>query len=157
MKKKAVINYIMAIPILSFAIFGNPLYQIISFLWCNNLNYNIEPSTNVTQIEKLPYYIFLIIIFLVRLILYITIFHFQGKIKPFENLTKFIVIFINTHVFQFLGFITLWIWLIELEGNIVGFFVAPISLVIGIIVSILTILRIIKIPKKWKNYNNEKN
>ena len=148
MKKR--INYLISLPILAFAIFGNPLYQILSFFWCNDLNYNIEPSTNVTQIESTPYFLFLLLIFLIRMIIYLIMFHFQGKIKPLKNPLKFIVIFINCHLFQFLGFITLWIWLIELEGNIIGFFVAPISILIGILVSTLTILRIIKIPKKWE-------
>jgi hypothetical protein len=152
MKDVKIFNRLIALPILFVAIFCNPIYQIASYSLCNSYNFNSKISTNVIQIEPQYYYIFLVLIFIARFLIYILIFHFLSKLKPLKNPFKFLIIFINCHLYQFIGIITLWIWLIELEGNIVGFFIGPISILIGLFVSIFTLYRITRIPKKWNQY-----
>ena len=140
-------NYLKSVFIVFFSIFGNPLYQIISFICCHQLGYYAKISTNVTQIEKAPYFIFLLLIFLLRVIIYTLIFHFLSQLKPFKNPSTLFIRFINCHLYQFFGLITLLIWISELEGNIIGFLVVPLSLIIGIPLSALTVLKIRKLTK----------
>ena len=142
-------NYLTVIPILIFAIFGNPLYQIFSFILCESLNFKTEFEINVFQIDKQPFFLFLILIFILRFIIYALVFQYQGKIKPFKKIGRFFVAFTNSHIYQFLGLLTLWLWVIELEFNIVGFIVAPIGLVFGLPLAIITFVRLTRIPKKW--------
>lgn len=151
--KRKTRDILLSILLLVFAVLGNPIYQMVSFIWSDVQGYSAYVSTNVTQVERLPFVVVLVVIFIVRLLIYMMIFHLLGKIKPFKHPVDFILIFLKKHLYQCIGFLTLILWMNELEGNIIGFFVAPITLVLGAIVSGITIFRITRIPKAWKELN----
>lgn len=130
-------------------IFGNPIYQCLGFIWCNELDYRTRIATNVHKIDMIPYLAFLIGIFVVRILIYAALFSLKKNMKPFKNFKKFYFLFIERHKYQAFGLLTFFIWTGELEGNIVGFFIAPIGILLGLIISTITILRIARIPKKW--------
>ncbi len=114
------------------------------------LGYAEMLETNVTQIASLPYFLILLLIFPFRFLLYALLFQLRGKIKPFEDIPLFYTLFVKSHLYQWLGFLTLGIWLMELEGNIIGFIVAPLSVLLGALVAIISFVRIVMIPGKWQ-------
>ncbi len=131
------------------SIIGNPFYQMFSYLLCAEFDYGTTKGTNVYQVNPLAFILFLVLIYLARLAIYSLI--FTSNKHPFrvKGDNSFLYIFSERHLFYFIGLITFFIWISPLEGNIIGFFVFPINLFLGLLVSVITIVRLWKTKKIW--------
>ena len=150
------IDHIVKFSFLLVTIFGNPLYQCLSFVLCSELDLRTQISANVHKIYMNAYLGFLIVIFVVRILIYAALFSLKKNMRPFKNFMKFYFLFIERHKYQIFGLLTLSIWSSQLEGNIVGFFIAPISFILGLIISIITIVRLTSFSKIWHQQNRIK-
>ncbi len=79
-----------------------------------------------------------------RLLIYAVI--FTSKEYPFgvKGNNSFLYIFSERHIFYIIGLLPLLVWTSPLEGNIIGFIVFPLTILLGMIVSIITFIRLIK-------------
>tara|TARA_B110000902_G_C14018249_1_gene479272 strand:- start:399 stop:671 length:273 start_codon:yes stop_codon:yes gene_type:complete len=84
---------------------------------------------------------------LARLLIYAII--FSSKEYPFsvEGNNSFLYIFAERHLFQAIGLLSFLIWISPLEGNIIGFIVFPLTILLGLIVSLITLIRLLKMKK----------
>ena len=130
------------VSLLFICIVGNPIYQIISFIICDKFEFKINKGINSSQIDLFSFFSVLIIIFITRLIFYTIV--FKVKLKPFsiKHINNFILPFLENHIFYLFGILTFKMWTSTLEGNITGFLLFPLSLVMGLVVSITTIKRL---------------
>ena len=129
------------------SIVGNPFYQIISYIICSELDFGTSRGTNVYQVNLFAFTVILLFIFLIRLLIYAII--FSPKEYPFsvEGNNSFLYIFAERHLFQIIGLLPFTIWILPLEGNIIGFIVFPLTILLGSIVSIITFIRLLRIKK----------
>lgn len=128
-------------------IVGNPFYQMISYLTCSELSFGTSKGTNVYQVNLYGFIIILAFIFFVRLRIYTII--FSAKEYPFsvEGNNSFLYIFAERHLFQIIGLLSFILWISPLEGNIIGFIVFPLTILLGLIVSTITFTRLLKTKK----------
>ena len=133
------------------SIVGNPFYQMMAYVICLENGFGTEQSTNVFQVNIFPFILILILIFFVRLFIYTII--FSSKAYPFSIKGKdsFLYVFAERHVFQVIGILSLIIWLSPQEGNITGFIVFPLTIILGVIVSSITLVRLLKMKKILKS------
>ena len=124
------------------SIVGNPIYQMVSYVICWENKIGTYKSTNVFQANVVTFILILASIFFIRLLIYKAI--FTSKKYPFtmKGTGSFLYIFAERHLFQMIGILSLIIWLSPLEGNIIGFIVFPLTIVLGLAVSIITFVRI---------------
>lgn len=129
------------------SIIGNPIYQMVSYVICWENKIGAYTSTNVFQANALIFILILLVIFLIRLLIYKII--FTSKEYPFtiNGNDSFLYVFAERHLFQVIGILSLGIWLSPLEGNIIGFFVAPLTLILGLVISTITFFRLLKTKK----------
>jgi hypothetical protein len=129
------------------SIVGNPFYQMISYLVCSELDFGASKGTNVYQVNIFAFIVILVFIFLVRLLIYAIV--FSPKEYPFsvEGQNSFLYIFSERHLFQVIGLVSFFIWLSPLEGNIIGFILFPLTIILGLIVSTITFNRLLKTKK----------
>jgi len=132
---------------LQISIVGNPFYQMISYIICSELGFGASKETNVYQVNLFAFIIILIFFFLARLLIYAII--FSSKEYPFsvEGNNSFLYIFAERHLFQAIGLLSFLIWISPLEGNIIGFIVFPLTILLGLIVSLITLIRLLKMKK----------
>ena len=137
------------------SIVGNPIYQMVSYIICNELDLGASKGTNVYQVNPLAFILFLVVIFFVRLLIYSFI--FTSKDHPFrvKGINSFLYIFSERHLFQVIGLLSFFIWLSPLEGNIIGFFIFPLTLILGGFVSLITFVRLLKTRKIWITKNKQ--
>ena len=126
------------------SIVGNPFYQMLSYLICSQLGLGASKSTNVFQVNPVAFIFILILVFSARLLIYSLI--FTTKEHPFSTKgpNSFLYIFSQRHLLQIIGLLTFFIWLLPLEGNIIGFIVVPSTISLGLIVSIITFIRLLQ-------------
>ena len=138
------------------SIVGNPFYQMIAYIICSELDFRSAKGTNVHQVNLFVFIIILVLIFLVRLLIYASI--FTSKKQPFSvnGNNSFLYIFSERHLYLAIGFFTFLIWTSPLEGNIVGFFIFPFTVLFGSVLSVITFIRLLKTKKIWiaKNKNH---
>ena len=132
------------------AILGNPFYQMVSYFVCQSLGWGSEPSFNVYQANPMGYLFILVVIFIIRFAIYSRIFTSKEYPMTIRGSNNFLYLFAERHLFQLLGFYTLWLWAQELEGNVIGFLVLPLTLITGIVISVVTFIRMLKLKKKWR-------
>jgi hypothetical protein len=133
--------------LLIISIIGNPFYQMGAYLICDELNFGSSERTNVFQVNLFVFTLILVLIFLVRLFIYTMI--FSSKEYPFsvKGNDSFLYLFAERHLFQGIGLISFLTWASPLEGNIIGFIVVPLTLLLGLVLSIITFIRILKMKK----------
>jgi hypothetical protein len=126
------------------SIVGNPFYQMISYISCSELGFGASKGTNVFQVNIVAFILILVFIFLARLLIYTIV--FSPKEYPFsvKGNNSFLYIFSERHFFQMIGLLSFFIWLSPLEGNIIGFILFPLTIILGLIVSIITFNRLLK-------------
>ena len=129
------------------SIVGNPLYQMISYFICNDFGFGVSTSTNVYQVNLIAFIVILVFIFLARLLIYFFIFSPKGYPFSVKGNNSFLYIFSERHLFQIIGLLSLKIWVSPLEGNIIGFIVFPLTILLGLIVSIITFIRLLRMKK----------
>lgn len=136
-------------------IIGNPFYHMISYLICSGFDLGTFQSTNVFQVDSLAFISILVLIFFVRLLIYSLI--FTSKAYPFsiKGVNSFLYIFSERHLFHVISLLSFSIWLSPLEGNIIGFIVFPITIILGLIVSIITFIRLLKTKKILMTKNKQ--
>jgi hypothetical protein len=129
------------------SIVGNPFYQMMSYMICSELDLGAAKGSNVYQVNSLAFIFILVIVFLLRLMFFSSI--FTSKEYPFsiKGYNSFLYIFCERHLFQVIGLFSFFIWLSPLEGNIIGFIVFPLTIILGFIISIITLTRIVKTKK----------
>jgi len=137
------------------SIVGNPFYQMISYIICSELGFGASKGTNVYQANLFAFILILVFIFLARLLIYALV--FSSKEYPFsvEGNNSFLYIFSERHLFQAIGLLSFFIWLSPLEGNIIGFILFPLTVILGLIVSIITFYRLLKTKKIWITKNKQ--
>jgi hypothetical protein len=125
------------------SIVGNPFYQMISYIICSELGFGASKGANVYQVNLFAFIVILVFIFLARLLIYAII--FSPKEYPFsvEGNNSFLYIFSERHFFQVIGLLSFFIWLSPLEGNIIGFILFPLTIILGLIVSTITFNRLL--------------
>ncbi len=140
-------NQLKYVFFLLISIVGNPIYQMISFIICSELGFRASKGTNVYQVNLFAFILILVFIFLIQLLIYTLI--FSSKEYPFsvKGSNSFLYIYSERHLYQVIGLWTFLIWSSPLEGNIVGFIVFPVTLLLGLIVSIITFIRLLKTKK----------
>lgn len=141
------INQIKYIIFIVICILGNPIYQMVSYIICWEYKIGAYPSTNVFQANPFAFISILVLVFFIRLLIYKFI--FTNKDYPFtvKGTHSFLYIFSERHLFQGVGLFSLLIWLSALEGNIIAFFVFPLTIILGLVVSIITFDRLMKTKK----------
>jgi hypothetical protein len=129
------------------SIVGNPFYQMISYIICSEMDLGAAKGSNVYQVNTLAFIFILTIIFMVRLLFFSVI--FTSKEYPFsvKGLNSFLYIFSERHVYQVIGLVSFFVWIAPLEGNIIGFIVFPLTIILGLVVSIITLIRLLKTKK----------
>lgn len=132
---------------LSLSIIGNPFYQMMSYIICSELDLGASKGTNVYQVNPLAFIFILVLVFFIRLLIYSLI--FTSKEYPFsvKGPNSFLYIFSERHLFHVIGLLSFFIWLSPLEGNIIGFIVFPLTIILGLVVSIITLVRLSKTRK----------
>ncbi len=135
------------------SIVGNPFYQMLSYLACAEFELGRSQGTNVWQANLFPFILILVLIYLVRLTFYCLIFTSKDYPFSYKGVNSFLYIFSERHVFQVFGLLTLPIWASPLEGNIIGFIVFPLTLLLGAVISIVTFIRILKTKKIFQLKN----
>jgi hypothetical protein len=122
---------------------------MLAYIICNELDFGESKGTNVYQVNIFAFLAILILIFLVRTLIYSLI--FTSKEHPFtaKGSSSFLYVFSERHLFQAFGLFSFFIWISPLEGNIIGFFVFPLTLILGLVVSIITFVRVLKTKKLW--------
>ncbi len=136
--------YIKYIWFLTLSTLGNPFYQMISYIICKTLYLGSSKGTNVFQANSIAMFIILILIFLIRLNVYKK--KFTSIEYPFSanGSNSFLYIFAQRHNYQFIGLLSFPIWLLPLEGNIIGFIIFPLTLLLGSTVSLISFIRLLK-------------
>ncbi len=140
-------NQLKYIFFLLVSILGNPFYQMISYIICSESGFGVSKGSNVYQVNLFAFIVILVFIFLARLLIYAII--FSPKDYPFslKGNNSFLYIFSERHLFQIIGLLSLIIWVLPLEGNIIGFIVFPLTILLGLIVSTITFIRLLKTKK----------
>jgi hypothetical protein len=140
-------NQLKYVFFLLISIVGNPIYQMISYIICSELGFGASKGTNVYQVNLFAFTLILVIIFLVQLLIYTII--FCSKEYPFsvKGNNSFLYIYSERHLYQVIGLLSFLIWSSPLEGNIIGFIVFPVTILLGLIVSIITFIRLLKTKK----------
>ena len=126
---------------------GNPIYQMISYVICWENKIGVYTSTNVFQANTFVFLLILVGIFCIRLVVYKLVFTSKKLPLVTKGTGSFLYIFAERHVFHIIGIVSLLIWLSPLEGNIIGFIIFPLSLLLGALVSIITFVRLLKLKK----------
>jgi hypothetical protein len=140
-------NQLKYVFFLLISIVGNPIYQMISYIICSELGFGASKGTNVYQVNLFAFILILVFIFLVQLLIYTII--FSSKEYPFsvKGNNSFLYIYSERHLYQVIGLLSFLIWSSPLEGNIIGFIVFPVTILLGLIVSIITFIRLLKTKK----------
>ena len=140
-------NQLKYVFFLLISIVGNPIYQMISYIICSELGFGASKGTNVYQVNLFAFVLILVFIFLVQLLIYTII--FSSKEYPFsvKGNNSFLYIYSERHLYQVIGLLSFLIWSSPLEGNIIGFIAFPVSILLGLIVSIITFIRLLKTKK----------
>ena len=129
------------------SIVGNPFYQMAAYLICSELDLGASQGTNVYQADPWAFILILVLIYLVRLLIYSFIFTSNEYPFSVKGTKSFLYIFSERHMFQAIGLLSLFVWLSPLEGNIIGFIVFPLTVLLGLAVSIITFVRLLKTRK----------
>jgi hypothetical protein len=140
-------NQLKYVFFLLISIIGNPIYQMISYIICSELGFGASKGTNVYQVNLFAFTLILVFIFLVQLLIYTII--ICSKEYPFsvKGNNSFLYIYSERHLYQVIGLLSFLIWSSPLEGNIIGFIVFPVTILLGLIVSIITFIRLLKTKK----------
>ena len=129
------------------SIVGNPFYQMIAYLICSEFGFGAYKETNVYQANLFTFIVILVVIFLVRLLIYAKVFYAKEYSFSLKGNSSFLYIFSERHLYQTIGILSFIVWILPLEGNIIGFLVLPLTIVLGSIVSIITFIRLLKTKK----------
>jgi len=135
------------------AILGNPIYQMVSYLICASLNLGQNMGCNTYQANPIAFFTILSLIFAVRLLLYSILLTNPQMPFSYRGKNNFVFLFCQRHLPQAVGMPFLLIWLSQLEGNVIGFFVFPLTLLAGGTTSIITFIRILKTRKIYREPN----
>ncbi len=127
-------------------IIGNPFYNIFAFLICAGLGLIKKCGSNTIQANIFAYVFILIILFFIRLIMYYLFFNRNKPIKV--NLLLFTNEFVIAHQYQLLGTLTFFIWTLEIEGNVAGFILVPITIISILVLLPIQILQLLKAKKR---------
>lgn len=136
-------NKVKFIIFLLISVLCNPFYQMVSFLICSDLGLDTDSQTSVSQVNVLAFIFFLVLVFLMRLLIYGLVFKSTLNLFKYQNRNDFLYVFCEQHLYQCIGVLLFLIWASPLEGNIIGFFVVPLTLLFGTILSVITFIRIL--------------
>jgi len=142
---KEKVRYII---LLLLSIFGNPFYQMVAYIICSELGLTVKKGTNVYQVYLSAFLVILLLIFIIRVVFYSTLFKRIEFNSWTEGKGSFLYIFARQHAIQAIGFFTFFLWISELEGNIIGFLLFPLTLLAGSVVSFIVVRRLFKTKKE---------
>lgn len=129
------------------SILGNPFYQMITYFICFEFGFGAYKETNVYQANLFAFIVILVVIFLARLLIYAIFFSSREYPFSLKGNNSFLYIFSERHLYQIIGLLSFIVWILPLEWNIIGFFAFPLTIVLGLIVSIITFIRLLKTKK----------